>query len=544
MITYIQTWSIICAECDDPTPDNGNVNGTSRLLDHVLSVSCTKGFTLTGNSVIRCRNDSTWSDYPNCTIVDCGVLQIANMTINLENVTTYGQIADVRCNQDFIPLGSWTVKCEASGVWNHTHVPKCELIDCGNPTPTKGLVNSSETTVNAVVSVSCENGYIMYGDSVITCLRNGTWSGYPKCDPSDCGRPAIANAKIMTNTSTSLNSQAVISCNEGFNLEGPSVITCTETGWSDNVTCSQIDCGKMDVSNGRVIGTYSHYGAVIEVECNTGYFIRGDIKLTCQGTGQWSNNPTCVIQDCNNVTTPTNGIILTSPVFTTYNSSLRFQCESGYQLIGNDILWCDAAGNWNSSVPTCNRKYCGDPTPANGELNGTSFYYTDVVSVSCKTGYSLSGGPVMKCQSNSNWTDYPTCIIVVCEQIDLKNEFESRGMISRPTVNGEMTSCGVLLQECGTALFRPASENLTSEDNVRMHECVGQSMQFVRTQNVLVYLVWKTNGPVNVTSPLGGRRINSLTFLETINIDIITHELIESDPRNDSNSVDLENHQD
>ncbi|XP_052273396.1 uncharacterized protein LOC127873560 [Dreissena polymorpha] len=413
--------SCILIECDDPSPDNGIVNGTSRFLDDVLSVSCNTGFTLTGNSVIHCQSDRTWSDNPNCIIVDCDLLLISNMIINIANVTTYGHMAEVRCKPDFTPLGVWTVKCEASGVWNQTHVPKCELIDCGDPTPIKGLVNSSVTSVNTVVSVSCENGYIMSGDSVITCLRNGLWSGNPICYPSDCGRPAIPNANVTISTSTSLNSTAVISCDVGFNLKGPSVITCTTTGWSDNVTCSQIDCGKMDVSKGRVIGTDTNYGAVIEVECSTGYFIQGDNKLTCQGKGQWSDNPICVIQNCTNVTIPTNGIILTSPILTTFNSSLRFQCEHGYQLNGNDILWCDATGKWNSSVQTCIRKYCDDPTPANGVINGTSYYYNDVVSVSCNNGYSLSGEHIIQCQSNSNWTSYPTCNIIVCEQIDLTN---------------------------------------------------------------------------------------------------------------------------
>ncbi|XP_052236237.1 uncharacterized protein LOC127848005 isoform X4 [Dreissena polymorpha] len=423
-------------ECDDPTPNNGFINGTSHYLDDVLSVSCVTGFSLSGHSVIRCQNNSRWTDYPHCTIVDCGVLHISAMSVNIGNATTYGQIADVRCHPDFKPLGSWTVKCEASGIWNYSLVPQCELIDCGDPTPSKGLVNSSKTTVNTVVRVSCENGYTLSGESVITCLRNGTWSGKSICDSSDCGRPAISNADVVTNNSTTLYSKAFITCNDGFEIQGPSIIICTQTGWSDNVTCSPIVCEEMEVENGSVIGAGREYGAVIEVKCHTGYIIRGDNKLTCQGKGHWSDKPACVIQNCGIVTVPTNGIILTSPVVTTFNSSLRFQCNDGYHLTGNGVLWCDANGKWDSSVPTCVRKYCDNPTPTNGVVNGTSFYFSDVVSVSCENGFLLSGEPIIQCQNNSNWTVYPRCNIVVCERIDLQNG----------TVTGSETHFGSIIE--------------------------------------------------------------------------------------------------
>ncbi|XP_052274481.1 uncharacterized protein LOC127874294 isoform X2 [Dreissena polymorpha] len=408
-------------ECDDPIPVNGAVNGTTRYFDDIRSVSCISGFKLAGLSVIRCQNNSKWTNYPKCTIVDCGVLDIVNMSISIENATTYGQIAFVSCKPDFTPKGSWPVKCEASGVWNKTHVPPCQLIDCKDPTPLKGFVNSSETTVNAVVNVSCENGYTLLGASVIICESTGIWSGTPTCDPSDCGRPAILNAEVVTSNSTALNATAVISCKEGFAIFGPSVIKCTETGWSDNVTCLRIVCEKMKVDNGIVNGTGTEYGAVIYLECDTGYAIKGDNKLSCQDKGLWSDYPTCVIQNCGNVIEPTNGMLTTSHVTTTFNSSLRFQCETGYQLTGNDVMWCDAKGEWNSSVPTCVRKFCGDPTPKNGAVNGTSFYFNDVVSVSCEYGYSLTSEAIITCLSNRRWTDNPMCNIVVCERIHLEN---------------------------------------------------------------------------------------------------------------------------
>ena len=55
-------------------------------------------------------------------------------------------------------------------------------------------------------------------------------------------------------------------------------------------------CEKMEVDNGRVNGTGTEYGAVIYLECDTGYAIKGPNKLSCQDKGLWSDYPTCVIQ--------------------------------------------------------------------------------------------------------------------------------------------------------------------------------------------------------------------------------------------------------
>ncbi|XP_052238541.1 scavenger receptor cysteine-rich domain superfamily protein-like [Dreissena polymorpha] len=53
--------------------------------------------------------------------------------------------------------------------------------DCGDPNPFHGHANDTKSNVGTVVSVSCDLGYLLNGDSVITCLQNGKWSGSPSC---------------------------------------------------------------------------------------------------------------------------------------------------------------------------------------------------------------------------------------------------------------------------------------------------------------------------------------------------------------------------
>lgn len=55
------------------------------------------------------------------------------------------------------------------------------VLDCGDPKPTSGSVNSSQTTYASVVSVTCDKGFSLNGAAVIRCKADGTWSGDPTC---------------------------------------------------------------------------------------------------------------------------------------------------------------------------------------------------------------------------------------------------------------------------------------------------------------------------------------------------------------------------
>lgn len=55
-------------------------------------------------------------------------------------------------------------------------------VDCGDPAPVNGQAASPDgTTLNAVVLVSCNDGYTLVGDSLLTCLSTAEWSESPLC---------------------------------------------------------------------------------------------------------------------------------------------------------------------------------------------------------------------------------------------------------------------------------------------------------------------------------------------------------------------------
>ena len=56
---------------------------------------------------------------------------------------------------------------------------------CSDPTPPNGRASPSPTngryTVGSFVIISCNNGYTLDGNSYRTCQAGGTWSGYATC---------------------------------------------------------------------------------------------------------------------------------------------------------------------------------------------------------------------------------------------------------------------------------------------------------------------------------------------------------------------------
>ena len=51
------------------------------------------------------------------------------------------------------------------------------VVDCGNPdTPTNGSISFSSTNYSSEANISCDEGYVLIGESVRNCTESGTWS--------------------------------------------------------------------------------------------------------------------------------------------------------------------------------------------------------------------------------------------------------------------------------------------------------------------------------------------------------------------------------
>jgi len=160
------------------------------------------------------------------------------------------------------------------------------VLDCSNPTPLNGIVSlPNGNTYGSVAMVSCNSGYKLYGDALIRCQLNSSWSSTPSCikgknthththiharantikqrnfeqnacvDNSilsyfencyhsnnwntltDCGDPSPSNGHANTTGGTLLNQTATVSCDTGYKINGSDVLICQQNGWNDTTTC-------------------------------------------------------------------------------------------------------------------------------------------------------------------------------------------------------------------------------------------------------------------------------------------------------------------
>lgn len=54
---------------------------------------------------------------------------------------------------------------------------------------------------------------------------------------------------------------------------------------------------------------------------------------------------------CDDLTNPNNGTVLVETLHVA--SFAKFSCDSGYMLLGSEVLSCEDSGNWNATQPTC-----------------------------------------------------------------------------------------------------------------------------------------------------------------------------------------------
>ncbi|XP_053398439.1 sushi, von Willebrand factor type A, EGF and pentraxin domain-containing protein 1-like [Mercenaria mercenaria] len=392
-------------DCGDPTPMNGTRDSQVQTYNASVVITCDDGYEIIGSSPITCQSDGTWSDLPTCHPLDCGTYVLVNGAVTTSGRTTYGYTATLSCNAGYTLLGVSTVTCDVGG-WSGT--ANCTAVDCTELSVDNAVVQAPVgTTFGEVALVKCNEGYTLTGDSLVTCQANGNWSSQPYCTIKDCGDPTPMNGTRDSQVQT-YNASVVITCDDGYEIIGSSPITCQSDGtWSDLPTCHPLDCGTYVLVNGAAnTSGRTTYGYIATLSCNAGYTLLGVSTVICD-VGGWSGTANCTAMDCGDLSIANGTAKL--PTGTTFGETAFIICDNGYILQGEKYISCNSSGVW-SSEPTCLRD-CGDPTPINGKTS-TPFSTTfgDTVTVSCNPGYNINGSSSLTCQ-HTGWSDTPTCDI-------------------------------------------------------------------------------------------------------------------------------------
>ncbi|XP_072444220.1 sushi, von Willebrand factor type A, EGF and pentraxin domain-containing protein 1 isoform X5 [Chiloscyllium punctatum] len=402
--------SIFCADCPKLEGSQSNllVSSSDRKPGSRVELSCELGYHLVGDSVQHCRNLGAWSyPIPYCERINCGSPPFLDNGSFAAEDYLFGTAVSYLCNNGYYLLGDYKLFCADNGHWTGV-VPVClDLDECalGSDCDTRS------ECINTVGSYTC------------TCRPPYTGDG-KNCTARSCGIPGIPTNGTTEGTEFTFGEKVVYSCNKGYVLSGAAEISCLANGsWShETPTCEPLMCPTpQDTDSGRYDLNGITYLSTVSYTCNSGYQLQGPSTLTCNSTGQWNSTaPVCEIISCGPPPTLPNAFIIGNNF--TFGSSISYGCKEGYTLIGSESKKCLANGEWSVSATQCVPVSCGPAPNIDYALPDTSHQlYGDIAIYYCKDGYSISGNSQLVCNSQGAWASpegqaAPHCVADFCKK--------------------------------------------------------------------------------------------------------------------------------
>ncbi|MEJ1282873.1 sushi von Willebrand factor type A EGF and pentraxin domain containing 1 [Cricetulus griseus] len=314
-----------------------------------------------------------------------------------------GSKVSLFCDPGFQIVGNPVQYCLNQGQWTQP-LPHCERIRCGLPPALEnGFYSAEDFHAGSTVTYQCNNGYYLLGDSRMFCTDNGSWNGIsPSClDVDECAVGSDCNEHA--------------SC---LNTNGSYVCSCNPPYMGDGKNCAAVSCGAPPApENGGVDGSVFTYGSKVTYRCDKGYTLAGDEESTCLASGSWSHSsPVCQLVKCSSPESINNGKYILSGL--TYLSIASYSCENGYSLQGPSLIECTASGSWDRAPPTCHLVSCGEPPVLkDAVITGSNFTFGNMVTYTCKEGFTLAGSDTIVCLANGKWnSSNHQCLAVSCDE--------------------------------------------------------------------------------------------------------------------------------
>lgn len=256
---------------------------------------CSEGFELVGNNTVVCNPSGDWPTIlPQCVkMCPSSLSEVVQHSIESHQLNyLIGETTTVLCRPGFNASGNMTVSCLASGLWRgYPILPKCIPITC--ETPANNLIVIGESTVNSTISFKCSSGFTLFGKTTATCLPNGLWdTGFPECVQVDCLDPPAIEHGSTEYTNTFYRSNATYSCEDGYILKGDSNVSCGDnSSWTPTTAyCEPVHCSHIaHIVNGALVNknNSTNYGSVRHIQCEKGYVLIGSNETVCSASGVW-----------------------------------------------------------------------------------------------------------------------------------------------------------------------------------------------------------------------------------------------------------------
>ncbi|ETE67275.1 C4b-binding protein alpha chain, partial [Ophiophagus hannah] len=238
------------------------------------------------------------------------------------------------------------------------------------PRGSEALKDSYHT--GTVLQLACISGYefIPRVRPSLTCSPDGTWTEVTElCQGKRCPVPHLENGKIVESDDLRLGETVTLGCNPGYRMIGESTLRCVLRGgkvrWHRDLPyCEQIPCPRpATISNGRYDAdpTDSYVvGTSIVYWCNADYSRIGNSTITCRVAadglnGEWNSPPECKKVRCAKPNIPNGRLGTVYKPNYTYGDRVTLECNPGYTLVGDSLVRCDADNTWKPSLPRCDR---------------------------------------------------------------------------------------------------------------------------------------------------------------------------------------------
>ncbi|XP_023133431.2 P-selectin [Amphiprion ocellaris] len=225
------------------------------------TTTCEEGFVLNGIAKTECTSLGTWNiDIPRCSAKICPTLTSPShgslLCSDPHEEFSFGSQCTSTCDEGFLLIGSKDTNCTSVGRWSR-EMPRCQARQCPllAEAPQHGVMNCSHPnspfSYGSTCDFACSEGFWLRGTPTMTCNTSGLWSqNLPTCQPVRCESIRALPLSLSMNCSHplgdfSFGSQCVFTCNEGFSLNGTSMLVCSSTGfWSDSLpSCTGMSMG-------------------------------------------------------------------------------------------------------------------------------------------------------------------------------------------------------------------------------------------------------------------------------------------------------------
>ncbi|XP_053549805.1 complement factor H isoform X2 [Bombina bombina] len=381
-------------------------------------------FKIDGAREIFCTSEGEWSaNPPTCKEIFCQKPQISKGVVtNPKNIYKEDDRISYSCNPGFKSERNAEATCTGNG-WSPE--PSCVEIVCypdrvinGQVTQPKVMYKEGET-----IKVQCDRGFQLEGDANLprTCTKNG-WSPPMKCISKMCDRPQILYGKLTWGTyygfPKTISSVIEYYCNDGYlppDKEYYRRSMCTENGWIPRPQCLRT-CSNyyVRVDNAELLATQNVYvsGDKVRFRCYRDYKTEDgneEGEIECLPTGTFTT-ARCRYKKTCTITALDHGSYQPQKKSFYVGENLRYSCNDGFVSPNQnrvENLQCTSNG-WQHT-PKCTEIRC--PILKESKLISTKQAYKegDVVQLSCKDGYRLSGSAYSQCHYNGWFPPLPTC---------------------------------------------------------------------------------------------------------------------------------------